>query len=296
MELAKSHEEDKYSFAVRLREEKKFFEQAAVEGHDNTLNETIESYLWAISQWAKFEASDFHDGSLRIFNRTVIQAGKSYHYRNAKQIEIVLYILSLREMGPFARPSVSHSGEQTFVAATTTTTGARFSTDLPFFVEDIEEEWMNDYLTLDSDSRDNLIGFIGRLVSVGLPKRLGLCALRLFHDALEAPRRLRALDAGKEVPELNLLQAIGAWLITSNWKTWTLPSRGVQFGTALAYPGVLACSAGVTANGFSAERWQFWVDRVREIRSQLSTEKMKELKMDHFIERLSDNSVKSVSV
>jgi hypothetical protein len=292
MDQAKSIEEDKAASAAFLLEQLEWIKNhAAVEGNDNTLNETIESSLWAMSAWAMFEPSQHIDGSFHVFAATVIQAGKSYHYRNPKQTEVVCYILNAREIGTIARPIVSPSGEQTFVPATTTT-GVPILAALPFLMEDIEEEWMKNSLAMHSVSRSNLIAFIGRLVTVGLSERLSICALRLFHDALETPRRLRASDAGQEVPILDLLHAIGAWLITHRWKTYTLSCRVVQFNTALANPGELARSAGVTVNGFSVPRWRFWVGRLREIRSKMSMDEMKVLKIDHTLERLSDDSVK----
>jgi Protein of unknown function (DUF3632) len=289
---ANSTEEDKALAEWLLENQVNCLDKAAAEGDDNTLNVTIESFLWSLGQWSMKAASPHsHDVDCHLFSATVIQAGKSYHYNNPKQTEIVYYVLNGREIGTMARPIVSPSGEQTFIPATTST-GARTWTDLPFFVEDIEEDWMTNSPTLDSVSRANFIAFIGRLVSVGISERLALCALRLFHDALETPRRLRASDAGQDVPILDLLKAIGAWLITHRWKTYTLSSRGVQFDTALANPGELARSAGVTVNGFSIERRLFWISRLREIRSQLSVDEMKELEIDNALERLSDDSVK----
>jgi hypothetical protein len=56
---------------------------------------------------------------LHHFAKTVIQAGKSYHYENFKRFEIAYYILNLREMGTFARPTISPSGEQLIVPTAT---------------------------------------------------------------------------------------------------------------------------------------------------------------------------------
>jgi hypothetical protein len=265
---------------------------AAAEGNENTLDVTIESHIWAMIQRGQHvEFSLFFDTDFHIFAATVIQAAKSYHYDNLKQVEIVFNILRAKEIGTVARPVVDPSTGQQKLVPCTTTTGARVLSDLPFLVEDIQEEWLKNSLTMDSVSRANFIAFIGRLVSVGLSDSLAICGLRLCHDTLETPRRLRASDAGQDVPVLELLNALGAWLITDYHKVHTLSRKGMQFDTDLAVPGELARNAGITTNGFSVQRWRYWIVRLREIRSQLSVDEKKALKIDHALERMSSDTV-----
>ena len=61
--------------------------------------------------------------------------------------------------------------------------------------------------------RTNLASFIARAASVCVYGNvLTRCALLLFRDALEIPRRLRAADPGSEIPVEEHLHALAAWM------------------------------------------------------------------------------------
>jgi hypothetical protein len=288
-----SLEERKTSWKRWDIEYRKDIDDIAAEGDENTLDVTIKSHIWSMIQRAQDpELSAFQDTDYHLFCYTVIQAAKSYTFTNSKQNEVVLHLICAREIGTVELPIVDPiSGVQTLVPCTSTT-GARVPSDLPFLVEDIEEEWMNRSSAMSIAQRTNLMAFIGRLLAVGISNRLSLCALRLFHDALETPRRLRESEPGQEVPILDLLPAIDAWLIVHNYKTHTMVRRGYEFDTPLAAPGELAQSAGITKNGFSRERWMFWKSRLQEIGLSMSPDEKKRPNFSHMMERLGDESVR----
>lgn len=155
--------------------------------------------------------------------------------------------------------------------------------DLPFLVSDLRDTWIGSVGTMTVTERENLAGFTARLTALGIcHPQLTSCALVLFREALETPRRVvetDELEAGtgqaNESPLSDFLPAVVAWLRHGSYKILTLCAQGylplgednsVEEGERWDRVGpLLAGSKGKHEPGFHMARWQFWKDGLLEV-------------------------------
>ncbi|MCJ1246901.1 hypothetical protein MMC30_004112 [Trapelia coarctata] len=239
-------------------------DQDAARGDNNTLLDTIESHIPVLSSRCVLSDIPFPDieRGLRQLWYTVIQAGKAFSYDNCKQDTLVMRILYAREMGTLTRTrDVLGTDEKT--SAVVRTADGVIWTDLPFLVRDIYEAWQSS-MGMSVAQRKNFAAFTARLASVGVGNdALAGCALWIFREALERPRRATASDGGMEVPLAELLPAVWAWLWFAGDKLVILSNRSFDgLGSEISALGDLAKSAGVVSGGFSPQRWIFWRTRL----------------------------------
>lgn len=81
------------------------------------------------------------------------------------------------------------------------------------------------------------------------------CALILFRDTLELPRRVTAADSGLEVPIEDLLPALNAWIYYASHKLWLLSLKSFsKLPPEILEVGELAKGEGFTYGGFNTLR------------------------------------------
>jgi Protein of unknown function (DUF3632) len=258
-------------------------------GDDNKLGfVACTSIIWAASGSFSFGAPearlrlepDLHDLWFAYYH-----ASRNITSAHANQDRLVVQLLTAGAMGVLTRrrsraadsgstSSVDYDGERE--EAVVGDNGARLWRDLPFLVEDMTAFWLQAEGT--PAERQNFASFLARLVGVGVDDRLAGCALSILRDTLETDRPYlrpeRANDsaaAAATTPTvLDLLPIAGPWLLHANNAIFRLSEAAFAiFPDELGRPGELARAAGVERDGFSAPRLLFWVDRLRQIGTDL---------------------------
>lgn len=239
--------------------------QEACEGDRNTLDGTMVTGVWTtIGRDVPYHPR-LLDFTVHSFWRTVLLAAQNYEAQNPKQDLILRHILVAREIGALTREA-ERVGEEPVLALTSN--GQRLWIDLPFLVEDFYRSWLADSMDILPDQRRNLAAFIARLASVGVcGDELMGCALLVFRDVFETPRKLISADSGSEVSVEDLLPAVAAWFDFAHHKLHGMVERSYgEFADAEAAAlGQLASNGGISQPGFSPSRWSFWKQRVAEM-------------------------------
>ncbi|MCJ1246827.1 hypothetical protein MMC30_004036 [Trapelia coarctata] len=253
-------------------------DEDAAEGDGNTLCITVDSIIWATSRRC-FVSNDPHrhfDSSLHMFCYTVIQAAKSYNAGNPMQERLVYHIMYAREMGTLTRPLLADNKSSVPIPLAQTSDGSKIWSDLPFLAQYIRETWTRDSLSMSTKQRENFASFIARLASVRIcGDGITGCAIWLFREALETPRRLTAWEDSSEVPVAELLPALNGWLTFASRKLLSLVNQSYsEFSPEESALGELAQKAGLAPGGFNPSRWAFWRSRFEAI-VQSSQEEVK---------------------
>ncbi|CAH0046964.1 unnamed protein product [Clonostachys solani] len=218
-----------------------------------------------------------------------IQATKNIHSSNLKQDQILRYLMSAKAMGPLRRttPSSEPGNASTTKRGEiiTFSDGHRFWSDLPFFGQDLIDEFANSYYQrkhYDESQRANFAAFIGRLLSVAIYDGPALCTLSLFQQALETPRPLVSVVGDKEsgdrvLPVQDLLHALrqlahysqNSIVILANIPGAATDTPNVVYDgfPQMSGLGELAKQAGTitSPSGYSAERFEFWIQRLQQL-------------------------------
>ena len=281
--LSESPEEATKSMEEYYAFRRDFTDKQGAEGNDNTLCDTVDSMIYAISYhcFLSDEPPQFFDDELHAFWYAVIQAAKNYNMENPKQFELLRHILYARELGTLVRHFPTDTTDPPKTKIAQASDGSNIWSDLPYCTRDIPEAWSKHLSSMSTLQRINFAAFIARLVSVGIHSDLlAGCAVALLRDALETPRRMTTSDEGSEVSIAELLPAVNAWLTLAPHKLLSLSMESFnELSSEVLALGPLAQSAGVVSGGFSPSRWNFWRNRLDSI-SQSGQEEVTKLGLD----------------
>lgn len=201
------------------------------------------------------------------------QGGCYLFYKNAEHDKLVLDVLRTKGRGPLMRPAPSGCG----VDIARTPVGALWN-DLPFFVTDMTDFWVNDCAKMEVKQRLNFASFLAKLASTRLDKdRLCQIALLVFRETFETERPLHIPDDTGENPsrimhDLSisaLLPAACAWIREAGYNiillsdvSWNDCSSSIGQGGNTFLKSELGQRASA---GFSPWRWMYWLKRLHEI-------------------------------
>jgi hypothetical protein len=200
---------------------------------------------------------------------------------------LALQIIQSREQGTLA--VTTNSGNLGIAAAVAVTSeGYRIWTDLPFLVQDMTAHWIHNCAVMSSAERLSGAQFLALLAAAGTAADDALCgiALVVLREALETPRGLghltaRGPDPNRQLQDLSiadLLPPTNAWIFTAGRKLVQLSD--VKWKRCPADVGklgelVLAQSATTdptfadvalpTHEGFSPQRWTWWLRRLEQL-------------------------------
>ncbi|KAK4541620.1 hypothetical protein LTR36_007764 [Oleoguttula mirabilis] len=219
-----------------------------------------------------------------------IETAKITPVKGAAADQLVAQLVAARQLGHIRRPDrskpnadidrrseVQHAPE---LEHAVTSSNERMWTDLPFLVTDLRAAWANSVRRMSQTECENLAGFTGRLATAGVcDPHLTSCALILFREALETPRRILGSDKltgggpAHETPLSEYLPAVLAWLWYGSYQILDLCARNhlptvddsqcedwTTVGESLA-----ADSEATQKAGFTMLRWQFWKRQLKEI-------------------------------
>ncbi|VUC24009.1 unnamed protein product [Clonostachys rosea] len=211
----------------------------------------------------------------------LIQAGKNINTRSPRQDTIIRHLLATRALEPLQRSELAQSSDSDLRGITTFSDGRTLWSGLPLLSLSLVDEFTKHYYrdSYNSIQRENMAGFLGRLLSVGVYDGPALCALSLFREALETPRPLVTHSDSKELALGALISALAQMSQTWEYGLAILSSNQQSVTTAaltyhgdfphLSEPGELARLAGITAadsqSGFSPQRWAFWIQRLETL-------------------------------
>lgn len=208
---------------------------------------------------------DLHDLWYRL-----IAVAKVTPAEDAETDRIVAQVVRLRELGPLTHKD---SGKEAVMS-----NGQHLWTDLPFLEEDLYKAWTDGLHTMTPSQRDNLAGFMSRLLgSNACGNGIAPCVLILFRAALETSKESPSTDG--PVSE-HLLSAVFTWLYWGSFKIWKLSILGAPLitqearlsamGSNWGDVGDLATAAGVEEKGFSEKRLRFWIIRLEGIAADVA--------------------------
>ncbi|CAH0025353.1 unnamed protein product [Clonostachys rhizophaga] len=199
---------------------------------------------------------------------TCIQAAKIIDSCDNLQEVIVSQLLAVRTLGPL-QPVAGETASITFSDGYTLWSG------LPLFAQDLAQEFASHHYKkgiFKREQQQNLAGFIGRLLSVGIYDGPAVCALSIFREALEVPRPLTQDPDSEEIPLEELLGLLGELINQTKYSLPILAGNHVAAPTTpssyqhLSGLGELAIQAGnIPLSGYSPERWTFWLQRLMEL-------------------------------
>ncbi|CAG9971182.1 unnamed protein product [Clonostachys byssicola] len=268
-------------------------------GNQETLSGTIQSSLTAITcgYIKRSRSEDSLNKHLQDTWYTLIQAGKHIATHEVHQDLVVRELVTIRTLGLLQRSAPTgadvdndfgmNPGDPQGII--TFSDGNTFWTGLPLLSMCLTDEFTKRYYEKDysKEQRDNMAGFIGRLLAAGFYDGPALCALSLFRETLETPRPLVEDEISKEdsaeihLPVEDLLDALtglchnsrfGLALLSSS-QTSETTARTIKTNPAeylhLSGLGELALQSGIIADfppsGYSSQRWSFWVQRLAEL-------------------------------
>jgi hypothetical protein len=235
----------------------------------------------------------------------LIETAKITPANEATAERLVHQVLLARELGQLSRvvapPKVENDNTQSEeprsvqVESAITSTSARIWTDLPFLVTDLRAAWASSIMKMSAIERENLAAFTARLTALGVcDPQLTSCALILFREALETPRRLIANDVATEVaneaedvpdvPLSELLPALLAWLRHGSYKILSLCARNhlsfedghIDNNEKWTVVGELMAVEEQQHPGFNMPRWQYWKRRLEEVGQNTKDESVAE--------------------
>lgn len=198
----------------------------------------------------------------------LIYIAKSTPSDSSEHDRLLTLIMTVRELGPFARKMKDLDGNE---EAAVLSNGQRLWTDLPYLAQDFQNFWINESIGLPVTERENLAVLTSKLCAAGVCSvGLSQCALWLFKEVLETDS-FEDGDLKDSRPTLSdLLPACAGWLKYGNYKLAKLcvddcnpsASKDIQAPNS---SGSLAMKATITQQGFSIARWLFWRQRLGEL-------------------------------
>ncbi|KAI2624099.1 hypothetical protein GGS21DRAFT_328268 [Xylaria nigripes] len=216
---------------------------------------------------------------------------------------VILQVIETSQRGLLARNQIGSTGAiEMEHASIVTHDGGHIMTqylwrDMPLLAPDMTDYWIQDCARMSRSQRMRVSLFLASVVAASSACwSYGMCriALLVLRDTLETQRQLvRAVvqpggddseNPGRTVDMLtiaDLLPAVNAWLERAGGRITQLCEEGDGLGvTGLTMPlpeeisrlGPLALAAGIQAgpNGFSSQRWFFWLRRLDEIGAEVS--------------------------
>lgn len=245
----------------------------AQSGDQHTLDQTVLSHIPVLT--FRYISTDTPlpviEAELHTLWYTVILAAKYWQAGNPKHDTLIRAILNAKSKGLLSRHGVGSADAQEQETRRFSDGGQLWS-DLPLLGHDLVDEWRERYYgrdyANDTDQRANLASFVGRLVSVGIFDATAACVLSLFRETLETPRPLESLS---ELAVGPLLRALFHLLLYAGGNVGALHEANINTANSnlpleISRLGELAIQSGtVTSSGYSAERWQFWIQKLEEL-------------------------------
>ncbi|POR39605.1 Uncharacterized protein TPAR_00209 [Tolypocladium paradoxum] len=207
---------------------------------------------------------------------TCYQVAMHLSCSSAEPEKLAFELFQTRGLGRLTRLAQSNDGS----FETAELAGGVLWEDLPFFVTDMTDLWVDNCATMSAAQRLNFSYFLARLASTGLDND-GLCriALVLFRDTFEAVRPLGSLgepanttdSPDKDLSIAALLPAACIWMRKACNKifqlsdaSWNNCSVTIGQGGATFTESALGQKSKSSA-GFSPWRWLYWLKRLQEI-------------------------------
>jgi hypothetical protein len=243
-----------------------------------------------------------HGGSVKSLEPDVhdlwyiyYQCGSNISHESAEQHKWALHVLRTVGLGPLKRPAQDSNRE---FEAVRFPAGVLWE-DLPFFVTDMTDYWINDCATMKAGQRANFSYFLARLASTGVVNdRLSQIALVILRDTLETKRPLGSLkEPGNAKSDANmydlsiadLLPAACAWFKEAGLKILQLSDMSWNDCSETVGQGGATFAASVpgqkSSAGFSPSRWLCWLKRLDEI-NQEATQAGEEGLAEHALDAL----------
>ncbi|RDW70542.1 DUF3632 domain-containing protein [Aspergillus mulundensis] len=278
--------------------------QLAAQGNISELRSVAGNRTWITTHryCGVGDGVDFLEQYLHDLWHVYYQAGRYLSHKSPEHDSMVLDILRIKGKGPLSRPVRGVLG----VDVARTKDGTLWN-DLPFFVSDMVDFWINGFVTMSVSQRVNLSTFLAKLASTRICKdRLCQIALFLFRATLEnGGRELRSeFDSEDEDPIrtmdrltiATLLPSVHAWIDEAGDNLVQLAD--VSWNDC---PNVIGRGGGgfkewevaqQPQSGFTPWRWIFWVKRLSEIKEEAAEAGDKKLEEDlaETIERMLDQA------
>lgn len=244
------------------------------------IRNTTSRYIGTANPIGVFEI-DLHELWMEL-----IEAAKVTSPDDAAAEQLVLQVIMARELGHISRrrpPASATSGygdrsAPAHVEYAITTSNERMWVDLPFLATDLQAFWRDNIVTMDKVERTNLAGICGRMSASGLcDPHITSCALILFREALETPRRTLSTDDGSEAALSDYTPAVQAWSLDGAYQILNLcmqdyiPPPGSDSDPDWRASGALLPEEVV---GFSMTRWRSWINRLRDVEQSTSDEEL----------------------
>lgn len=205
------------------------------------------------------------------------ELGRNIFSESPEHDGVVLDILRIQGMGPLTRPAPGLYG-----ADIARTVDGTLWNDLPFFVDDMTDLWVNNGGVMSGKHRLNFSTFLAKLASTRVAKdRLCQIALLVFRYLFESPQALRSeneedeedLDRGmKQLEIINLLPSAVAWLKIAGHNLlflsevyWNQCPSDVSKGGETFLDSELGQKS---PSGFSPWRYLFWLKQLNEIQEE----------------------------
>ncbi|BCS17418.1 DUF3632 domain-containing protein [Aspergillus puulaauensis] len=220
---------------------------------------------------------DSLEGHIHSLWHMYYELGRTISCESPEHEGIVLDILRIQGMGPLIRPARGGHG----IDIARTVDGTLWN-DLPFFVGDMTDFWINHGASMSGTHRLNFATFLAKLASARVAKdRLCQVTLLIFRTLFENPQVLRSGEESdeedlnrstKQLEVFHLLPAAVAWLGIASHNLLLLsevywndcPSHISKGGEEFRQSEVGQRSPA----GFSPWRYLFWLKRLHEIQEE----------------------------
>ncbi|GKZ31798.1 hypothetical protein AbraIFM66950_000665 [Aspergillus brasiliensis] len=258
--------------------------QEAARGNISELRSVAGNRVWITTDryCTVGDGVDILEGNLHDLWHVYYQAGRYVSYESPEHDAIVLDILRIQGKGPLSRPPKGALG----VDVARSRDGTLWN-DLPFFVSDMVDFWINGFVTMSGTQRLNLSSFLAKVASTRVCRdRLSQIALFLFRVTLEDKNRdLRSINESDDEDPIrtmsrlsiaNLLPSVHAWFDEAGGNLVQLAD--ISWNDC---PNVIARGgwrfneweiAQQPQSGFTPWRWMFWLKRLHEIEEEARQE------------------------
>ncbi|KAL4907225.1 hypothetical protein BDW74DRAFT_148763 [Aspergillus multicolor] len=266
--------------------------QLAAQGNISELRSSASNRVWITTDryCSVGDGVDVLEQYLHDLWHVYYEVGRYLSYKSPEHDSMVLDILRIKGKGPLSRPARGILG----VDVARTRDGTLWN-DLPFFVSDMVDFWVNGFVTMSVSQRVNLSNFLAKLASTRICRdRLCQIALFLFRVTLEdGGRDLRSeFDSDDEDPIrtiskltiATLLPAVHAWMDEAGGNLVQLADVSWNDCPNVMGRGGRAFKEWKVAqqpqSGFTPWRWIFWVKRLHEIKEEAAEAGDKKLEED----------------
>ncbi|CAH0026946.1 unnamed protein product [Clonostachys rhizophaga] len=243
----------------------------------NSLSDNVKGHIQVITeQYMRnvVPAEEIASG-IRDLWYILVQAAKNITTHIHRQDTIIRYLIAVQALGPLQRPQPVIFSD-----------GHTLWSGLPLLGSTLVNEFTDQYYqrSYAAEQRENMGGFIGRLLSARIYNGPALCALSLFRETFETSRPLiqstdteEALE--EQLPLEDLTRALTELSQNSEYSLAILSSQQSLAVTAtmidyadhphLSDLGDLARQAGITTTApqtaYNPQRWGFWIQRLKTL-------------------------------